>query len=98
MERIYSVTARVWLYPGPGGWHFLTMPEETARDIEYFFCHRKKAFGSLPVLVTIGQSTWKTSIFRDRKSDSYVLPLKSDVRKKEGIRSGDNVRVSLTIA
>ncbi|WP_082492771.1 DUF1905 domain-containing protein [Arthrobacter sp. Leaf69] len=26
----YTFTARLWLYPGEAGWHFLTVPEEVA--------------------------------------------------------------------
>lgn len=42
-------------------------------------------WGSLPVMATIGKTSWKTSIFPDKKSESYLLPLKAEVRKKEKI-------------
>ncbi|RJQ29896.1 DUF1905 domain-containing protein [Candidatus Parcubacteria bacterium] len=63
--------------------------------------------GSLPVLVTIGPTsprlrrasatTWKTSIFPDRKSGAYLLPLKAEVRKRERIKNGDTIVFSLRV-
>jgi hypothetical protein len=46
-------------------------------------------------MVTIGKTKWKTSVFPDKRSGTYLLPLKAEVRKKEGIFSEDTV--SLTI-
>jgi hypothetical protein len=40
---------------------------------------------------------WKTSIFPDNKTGTYLLPLKADVRKKEKIGAGDTIMLSLEI-
>jgi hypothetical protein len=53
--------------------------------------------GSLPVEVTIGTTTWKTSIFPDTKTKAYVLPIKAEVRKKEGITADTSVSLLLEI-
>lgn len=29
----YAVTGEVWLHPGEGGWHFLTLPADLADEI-----------------------------------------------------------------
>ena len=42
---------------------------------------------------TLGGSTWFTSIFPDKASGAYVLPVKKAVRRKEGVEAGDRVRV-----
>ena len=97
MEKSYSIKARVWLYPGMAGWHFVTIPKKITEIIDYYFRQAKRGWGSLPVLVTIGKTSWKTSIFPDKKSDSYLLPLKAEVRKKEAIKAGDSIHFSLNI-
>jgi hypothetical protein len=97
MTKTYSFKATVWLYPGMAGWHFVTLPKDTRDDINFYFAHAKRGWGSLPVNVTIGKTTWKTSIFPDKKADSYLLPLKAEVRKKEIIKEGDSVKFSLVI-
>ena len=57
----------------------------------------KRGWGSLPVKVAIGETSWNTSIFPDKKLGSYLLPIKSDVRKKELISAGNIVQLSLEI-
>lgn len=48
-----------------------------------------RGFGSLRVEVTIGDTTWRTSIFYDRTVSSYLLPVNAAVRKAAGLTDGD---------
>ena len=57
----------------------------------------KVGFGSVPVIVMIGKTRWKTSIFPDKRSGTYLLPIKAEVRKKENIMSEDIVSVTVQI-
>jgi hypothetical protein len=50
-----------------------------------------RGFGSVRVRVTIGATTWQTSIFPG--AERYALPLKKAVRTAEGIEPGDEVHV-----
>ena len=50
------------------------------------------------VNATIGATTWETSIFPDTKSGSYLLPVKAEVRRREGVEDGDAVTVTLELA
>ena len=52
---------------------------------------------TLPVIVTIGKTSWKTSIFPDKKSATYLLPLKAEIRKKENIKDKDVVDFKIEI-
>jgi hypothetical protein len=97
MQKTFTVTEKVWLYPGKAGWHFVTVPTKTAEEIDFFFAQSKKGWGSLPVTVTIGETSWKTSIFPDKKTASYLLPLKADMRKRAGINAGDKITFSVEI-
>jgi hypothetical protein len=71
------------------GWHFVTLPKKESDEIKKNFGAKKRGWGSLRVTATIGKTTWKTSIFPDKKAGAYLLPLKAEVRKKEGIGEGD---------
>ncbi|APG88920.1 hypothetical protein SAMCCGM7_pC1736 (plasmid) [Sinorhizobium americanum CCGM7] len=31
----FEFDAELWLYPGKGGWHFVTLPVEVARQIKF---------------------------------------------------------------
>lgn len=81
----YKLTSKVFVYPGMNAWRFLGLPEKQGREIKQKFGARAKGWGSLPVSVTIGKTVWDTSIFPDKKSGTYLLPLKAKVRKAESI-------------
>ena len=98
MKKRYSFKAKVWLYPGPAAWFFITLPQKIADEIDFYFSHQKRGWGSLPVKVTIGDTSWKTSIFPDKRSKSYILPLKKEVRKNEKIIEGSSVKITFEIA
>ena len=49
------------------------------------------------VAVTIGQTRWRTSIFPDKASGGFLLPLKAAVRKAESLGVGDVARVTLEL-
>ncbi len=98
MIKRFKFNAIVWLYPGISGWHFVTLPEEISEEIDFFFSMYKRGWGSLPVIVTLGKSEWKTSIFPDKKEASYILPLKAEIRKKEGIGEGDRINIFLRVS
>lgn len=84
----------LWLYPGEAGWYFVTLPAEVADDIDEMVGERA-GFGSIPVEVTVGESTWKTSIFPDKQSASFVLPIKKAIRQQENLEADSPVTVRL---
>lgn len=94
----FTLEAKVWLYPGEtAAWHFVTLPQKESELIKELFAPAKRGFGSLPVLVTVGKTQWKTSIFPDKKAGAYLLPLKAEVRKKENLSAGDVMRFTVEI-
>jgi hypothetical protein len=94
---IYHFRAEVWLHAGDSGWHFLTLPTDVADEIDLLTEGERRGFGSVRVEVTIGSSTWRTSIFPDTSAESYVLPVKKPVRTAQGIEDGDPVDVVLEL-
>lgn len=98
MSRIgrFTFTAPLWLHPG-GDWHFLTVPVEISEDITEL-TPRRRGFGSVRVAVTVGRTAWRTSVFPDKGSGCYVLPMKKAVRTAEALSDGDKVAVTLDLA
>jgi hypothetical protein len=97
MSEPYSFTSKIVVYPGLGGWRFLGLPAKEAKEIKEKFGRTARGWGSLPVSVTIGKTTWETSIFPDKNSGTYLLPLKSQVRKVEDIADSAVVRFTLRL-
>ena len=90
--------AELWEWEAKGGWFFVTLPDELADDIRARTDDGlRRGFGSVRVEATVGESTWRTSVFPDTTSGSFVLPVKKPVRTAEGIEPGDTVDVSLVI-
>jgi hypothetical protein len=97
VSAVYRFDAEIWVQGTTGTWHFLSVPEDDADDIDERFGHQAAGFGSIKVEATIGASTWRTSIFPDTKRATYVLPVKAPVRKAEGLSLGSTAGVELRI-
>ena len=93
----YQFKAKLWEYEGAGAWFFVTLPKDTSSEIKQLFGTPRRGWGSIPVEATIGDTVWKTSIFPDKESGSYMLPVKSAVRKAEGVGKGDEVVLVIRI-
>ena len=92
----FRFTAPLWEWSAQGGWFFVTLPDEASDDIREV-PRMPRGFGAVRVRVTVGGSTWSTSVFPDSKQGSYVLPVKKAVRKAEGLDVGDTVHVELAL-
>ena len=89
----------MWQYEGgAGSWYFITVPKRVSAEIQQQSAGRSKAWGSLRVTAIIGATRWKTSLFRDRKRDAYLLPLKAPVRVKEQLCAGEVAEVTIITA
>ena len=92
------MTEKVYLYPSEvAAWHFVAVTKSVGKEIKEKYGGLARGFGSLPVSVTIGKTTWTTSIFPDKYSGSYILPLKASVRKKEDVEAGESITYSIVV-
>jgi len=92
----HRFTAELWQWQArdePGGWFFVSLPFEVSDEIDE--TAPSKGFGSIRVEVTIGSSTWQTSVFPSKEEKTFVLPVKKAVRVKEGLVEGKACDVRL---
>jgi len=94
----FEFAAPLWRYPGADGWHFVSLPAEISGDITDMTAGARRGFGSVRVAVTVGGTSWRTSIFPDSRTGAYLLPVKKTVRAAEHLEAGDEVRAHLQIA
>lgn len=87
--------SKLWEWQGEGAWCFVSVPTEYYEDIRQI--GTKRGFGSIRVEAKIGNSVWKTSIFPDTKSNTYLLPVKKQIRTTEQIFVGSMVQVVITL-
>lgn len=93
----FDFAARLRRWKPESAWHFITVPEEVSAAIRSFAPEAKRGFGSVQVRVKTGGSDWKTSVFPDKASGCFVLPVKKSVRQAEDLYDGDDVSVRLEL-
>ena len=104
MTETITHTGPLWRWTSPSGpaaWHFITIDGPAGETLSGTAIMRRlegmsRGFGSLKVVVTIGASTFKTSVFPS-KGTGWLLPVKASVRKAEGLGEGDAVAVVLEV-
>ncbi|XVU21090.1 DUF1905 domain-containing protein [Actinoplanes sp. CA-054009] len=85
----------IWFWRGPAPWHFVTVPEDECREIEAASSLVSYGWGMIPVTARIGGTGWATSLWP--KDGRYIVPIKTDVRRREGLDVGETVTVRLRI-
>ena len=92
-----TLTGPLQLWTGPdGSSHFMTVPEGESLEIRAHSLMNPRGFGSVRVECTIGDVTWRTSVF-PQKSGGYFLPVKADVCRRAALAPGDAVTVNLDL-
>lgn len=93
----YTFKAEPWQYKAPGGWFFVSFPVDLAEEIRNMFRSEEEGWGRLKANAKIGNSEWKTAIWFDTKQNTYFLPLKAEIRKKEGIITDKEIEITVWI-
>ena len=76
---------------------FVSLPPGVSEEIgERALARPRAGFGAVRVAVTVGRTSWRTSIF-PAAVDRYVLPVKKLVRTAEDLELGDPVTVRLEL-
>lgn len=84
----------VWDAQQSSTWFFLALPPDVSDELR-LEAGEPRGFGSVRVEVTVGGSTWATSVFPSTERGVFVLPVKKAVRTAEDLQDGDQVDVRL---
>ncbi len=87
-----------WFYKNPNAVFFISLPTDISADILDLVGTSLNPWGTVPVMVTINDFSWETSMFPRPDRGCYDLPLNARARKRLGIGDGDLVSVTLLIA
>ncbi|NDV47752.1 DUF1905 domain-containing protein [Paludibacter sp. 221] len=96
----YEFSAKVWHYTstgGTGGWWIVCLPKEMSKEIRENLKFLEEGWGRLKITAKTGNSQWKTAIWFDTKLETYLLPLKTEIRKKENIEIDKYIEVIIWI-
>lgn len=82
----------------PASWYFINVPKDISEAIQKKVSNRpRRWWGSVKVEAMIAYIKRKTSIFPDKKSGWYLLPIKADIRKDLRINDWDTLAVQIEI-
>ncbi len=95
MKSNYTIREKVWIWPGAAGWHFVTLPKKLSAEIKKGGV--RKRVGFVPIQATLGATTWRTSLFPHTSEGTYLLAVKTQVRKKESVLAGDTPTIHFKI-
>lgn len=84
----YQFEGIVRLWPANEKFFLLPLPKDVSDEIFEISDGLTAGFGSLKVEAQIGSVVWRSSIFPDKTKGTFELPLKAEVRKKNGLVVG----------
>jgi hypothetical protein len=94
----YQFNATIWQYTSPkGGWFFVSLPIGISSEIRENLKWQEEGWGRLKTTAKINNTEWKTAIWFDSKMKTYLLPLKSEVRRKEKLEIENNISILIWI-
>lgn len=94
-RHVIRFEAEVIRFAGPGGWHGVFLPDEATAEVRFF--GRANALGAIAVRAEVGTTEVRTSLFPDKRRNSYLLPLKASLRRSEAVKEGDRITITLLI-
>lgn len=97
MGRSFTFTSKLVKYPGAGGWFFVDAGPSLSGRIRKLPGLPKVGWGYIKVRANVGKTSWDTTLFPNKKTASYLLAIKAEVRKDENIKAGDRVKVKILI-
>lgn len=85
----------IWYWRGPAPFYFVTVPPAESDLLAEVSPEVTYGWGMIPAAVTIGESSWRTALWP--KDGGYVVPIKTWVRRAEGLDAGVVVDLELLV-
>ena len=93
----YEYSGKLWKHNAEGGWHFVSLPKTLSKEIREHLQWQEEGWGRLKVLAQIAEIQWDTAIWFDTKAGTYILPIKSEIRKKRKLKIDETIEITLLI-
>ncbi|MFZ1331242.1 MAG: DUF1905 domain-containing protein [Flavobacteriales bacterium] len=93
----YGFSAKMWRHDSPGGWHFISLPKPISKEIRENLKWQEEGWGRMKAFAQIGELIWESAIWFDTKMDTYILPVKAEIRKKGNLEIDHNIKMDLWI-
>jgi hypothetical protein len=91
----FSFSAKLWKYSSSSSWYFITIPENLSIEIRTYFKKEEEGWGRLKTTAQIKSTSWKTSVWFDKKHQAYLLPIKKEIRLKLNLKEETEIQCTL---
>ena len=92
MIKSFTISGKVMKFPGKGGWFYVAVPKKYTKNLK----EQRHTWGMYPITARIGNTSWKTKLMMKKGGDFFVA-IKVNVRKKEKIAKGREIRVQISL-
>ncbi len=98
-NKSITFKAKMWVWPGDMGWHFVSLDKELSKIIRESYPKSAMVKVRVNIIHANGEKVfiinkknkkeesviWDTSLFRNKKDENYILPIKKQIRNKANI-------------
>ena len=93
----YEFSGVIWKHKANGGWFFVSLPKDISKEIREHLKWQEEGWGRMKAAANVHGLEWDTAVWFDKKLDTYLLPIKADIRRKAGLNLDDNISVCISI-
>ncbi|WP_422860009.1 DUF1905 domain-containing protein [Flagellimonas sp. S174] len=93
----YQFKTKMWRHNAPGGWHFVSIPKDISKEIRKNLQWQEEGWGRMKAIARIDHVQWDTAIWFDSKADTYILPIKAEIRKKTKLEMDQKLSMAIWV-
>lgn len=75
----------------------MSLPKDMSAEIRSFSKWQEEGWGRLKAEASVQGLNWKTAIWYDTKQQTYLLPIKAEIRKKLNAETGKALEVTIEL-
>ena len=90
---VIEFKGKIFQWRGPAPYLFVAVPEKESANIKSVSKLLTYGWGVIPVMVKVGKTEWKTSLFP--KDGRYLVPIKMLAQNAEKLKEGDKIKLRL---
>lgn len=87
----------MWRHKFTGGWYFVSLPKILSKEIRENLKWQEEGWGRMKAFAEIGELNWESAIWFDTKMDTYILPIKAEIRTKSGLKINQKIEMTIWI-
>ena len=87
----------MWRHKGAGSWHFMSLPQKVSGEIRRHFKWQEEGWGRLKTVAQINEIRWETALWFDTNLNTYLLPIKAEIRNKSDLKLNQKYEINIWI-